>query len=309
MMRALILPALVLPVLIPSGPAHAQQEAPASVAIEKVTVNGTRDRQVIDSFIKNLAEPAHLSGKVTRWEDGVCPITVGLRPGAAMFVSDRLKAVAKDVAAPVGRPGCTPNIEIVFTTAPQVLMDNVRKERPQLLGFAYTTGQMDKLAKVTRPIQAWYTTQTRDLRGHPTIDVARHSGPGLAISCPPTTCYYPDANAAAVTGEKLGDGTRSDFYHVIVAADPAKLIDYPIGAIADAIALMALSHVALPDACQPLASILNLLVPGCTQIADSLSVNDLAFLNGLYHNMNPARAPSFQRDQIASRIAADMQGR
>ncbi|MCP5411858.1 MAG: hypothetical protein H6924_06950 [Alphaproteobacteria bacterium] len=301
---------LLLALTLLAGSARAQDAArDAAKDVESVTVNGTRDRQVIDTFVKNLAAPAHLSGKITRWEDGVCPITVGLRSEATRFVSDRLKAVAKEVGAPVGRPGCTPNIEIVFTTDPQGLMNTVRKERPQLLGFAYTTHQMDELAKVTRPIQAWYTTQTRDLHGHPTIDLAHHSGPGIEISCPPMICYYPDANAVAVTGEKLGDGTRSDFYHVIVAADPTKLVDYSIGSIADAVVLLALSHVAAPDACQPLASIINLTVPGCSQVADELSANDLAFLRGLYSRMRPARAPSFQRDQIASQIQIDTAGR
>ena len=242
----------------------------------------------------------------------MCPITVGLRPTATKFISDRLRQVAADVGAPTGRPDCTPNIEIVFTTTPQALMDTVRKERPQLLGFAYTGGQMDALAKVTHSIQAWYTTQTRDLRGNVTMDVGRHSGPGIEVPC---NCdagimlQLPDANAVSVTGSRLGDGTRSDFYHVIVVADPTKLSDYSIGAIADAVALLALSHVDAPESCQPLASIANLLVPGCTQVPDGLSANDLAFLRGLYGRMNPARAPSVQQGQIASQIERDTAGR
>ena len=300
-----------------AAPAWAQDaasDAARDVAkdVESVTVNGTRDRQVIDKFVKSLAAPAHLSGKITRWEDGVCPITVGLRPEATKFVSDRLRDVAREAGAPLGRPDCTPNIEIVFTTDPQGLMNTVRKERPQLLGFAYNTRQMDELAKVTRPIQAWYTTQTRDLRGNRTIDLGRHSGPGIVVPCGPPgepPCTLPDANEVAVTGERLGDGTRSDFYHVIVAADPTKLVDYSIGSIADAVTLLALSHVAAPDACQPLASIINLTVPGCSQVADELSANVLAFLRGLYSRMKPARAPSFQRDQIASQIEIETAGR
>jgi hypothetical protein len=286
-------------------PAQAQE-----TAVESVTVSGTRERQVIDTFVKSLAAPAPLNGKITRWEDGVCPITVGLRPSATKFVSDRLRAVARDVGAPLGREGCTPNIEIVFTTDPQGLMNTVRKVRPQLLGFAYTSEQMDKLARVTRPIQAWYTTQTRDLRGNRTIDTARHSGPGIEIACAPgVTCYYPDANEMAVTGEKLGDGTRSDFYHVIVAADPTKLIDHPIGVIADYIALVVLSHVVLPDVCQPLPSIANLGVASCAEVPDGLSANDLAFLRGLYGKMNPGRVASTQQGQIASQMETETAGR
>lgn len=304
-LKALV-PLLALCAALPAGAQDATKD------VESVTVSGTRQRQVIDTFVNSLAAPARLSGKITRWEDGVCPITVGLRPAATKFISDRLKVVAAEAGAPVGRPDCTPNIEIVFTTKPQALMDTVRKERPQLLGFAYTSGQMDALAKVTHSIQAWYTTETRDLRGNVTMDLGRHSGPGIEVPCncdAGTMLQLPDANAVSVTGSRLGDGTRSDFYHVIVAADPTKLTDYSIGAIADAVALLALSHVDAPESCQPLASIANLLVPGCAQVPDGLTDNDTAFLRGLYGRMNPARASSFQRDQIASKIEQDATGR
>jgi hypothetical protein len=294
-------PRALLLFLLTVLPAHAQE-----AAVESVTISGTRERQVIDTFVKGLAAPAPLSGKITRWEDGVCPVTVGLRPSATEFVSGRLRAVARDVGAPVGRQGCVPNIEIVFTTDPQGLMDNVRKVRPQLLGFAYTARQMDELAKVTRPVQAWYTTQTRDLRGNVNIDTAHRSGPGVEI---PGGFTLADATEAAVTGSRLGDGTRSDFYHVIVAADPARLADHPIGAIADYVALVALSHVAVPDGCQPLPSIANLGVAGCTEVPDGLSANDMAFLRGLYGKMNPARVASTQQGQIASQMEEETAGR
>src|SRR5690242_11684469 len=101
-------PRSLLLLLLTVLPARAQDAA----SVESVTVTGTRERQVIDTFVKSLAAPAPLSGKITRWEDGVCPITVGLRPAATKFVSDRLRAVARDVGAPVGRDGCTPNVEI-----------------------------------------------------------------------------------------------------------------------------------------------------------------------------------------------------
>ena len=41
----------------------------------------------------------------------------------------------------------------------------------------------NQLATVTRPIQAWYTTQTRDLRGMSRIDSALRQGEGVAMPC------------------------------------------------------------------------------------------------------------------------------
>ncbi|HEV2224670.1 MAG TPA: hypothetical protein VGR84_16890 [Candidatus Acidoferrales bacterium] len=68
------------------------------------------------------------------------------------------------MGAPVSdMKSCTPNIEIVFTTAPQVLLDGIRKDDPDYLGYATTSDQRDALATVSRPVQAWYTTETIDL--------------------------------------------------------------------------------------------------------------------------------------------------
>jgi hypothetical protein len=280
----------------------AAARAQDAASVESVTVTGTRTHEAARDLVKSLAAPAPVSGKLTRWQDGVCPVTVGLRQQAVKFLDDRLRAVAAQVGAPVNADAaCTPNIEIVFTTTPQELLDNVRKERPQLLGYAGNQARVDALAVVHRPIQAWYTTQTRDLYGSKVIDMAHHKGvpqPGLP----------PDAVAFASTGWRFGNGQTSDFYHVVIAADPTRLTDYPIGQLADYIALLALSHVDTPDKCQPLSSISNLLVPGCANVPDGLSAGDLAYLNGLYRRMNGGINASLQRSAIASAIEQGLQG-
>jgi hypothetical protein len=264
--------------------------------VESVTVTGERAHEAASKLVKRLATPAPVSGKISRWRDGICPVTVGLRPEAVTYINDRLRAVAADVGAPVNAKAvCTPNIEIVFTTTPQALMNTVRRERPQLLGFAQTTRQMDDLARVVRAIQAWYTTQTRDIDGDTVINMAHRKRP-------PQQGVPPDAIMVKTTGSRLGNGLTSDFYHVVIAADPTRLADYPIGQVADYITLLALSHVDTPDTCQALSSIVNLLVPGCASIPDGLSAADLAYLNGLYRRMKNGLNAGLQRSAITRSI-------
>jgi hypothetical protein len=285
---------MALPLLLASAPVSRAQ--PDGKSVESVTVTGERAHEAARELAKSLATPARVTGKITRWRDGICPITVGLRPEAVKFIDDRLLTVAAQVGAPVNaRPDCVPNIEIVFTTAPQALMGNVRKERPQLLGYADNRSQAAALAKVTRPIQAWYTTQTRDINGDTVIDMAHRKRP-------PQSGVPPDAIMVASTGSRLGDGLTSDFYHVVIAADPTRLVDYPIGQIADTIVLLALSHVDAPDVCQSLSSIINLLVPGCANVPEGLSANDLAYLDGLYRRMNGGLNVGLQRGALARAI-------
>jgi hypothetical protein len=295
---------LVMPLLLAALPAGSSLSQPEqkSETTESVIVTGARAQRIIQNYVRGLAAPARVSGKITRWRDGICPITVGLRPQAVKFLNARLRAVAAKAGAPVNdKPDCVPNIEIVFTTDPQGLMNTVRKERPQLLGYADNQAQIAALATFIGPVQAWYTTQTRDINGETVIDMAHHKGM-------PQNGVPPDAIVMKSTGLRLGDGLTSDFYHVVVAADPTKLTDYPMGQIADYIALLALSHVDKPNDCQPLASILNLLAPGCKSVPDGLSTADMAYLNGLYRRMNGGLNAGLQRGQIARQIEEDASG-
>jgi hypothetical protein len=286
------------------------QPAPST---ESVTVTGARSRQVLQHFVETFAAPTRLTGKLARWEDGVCPVTVGLKPGFASFVSRRVAAIATQVGARVAGAGCKPNIEIVFTTAPQGLLDNVRKKQPDYLGYADNSAQLDALARVMRPIQAWYTTATRDLRGNTHVDGSKVAGAGTPVEIPCENCpngkmVFYDISAGTVTGSRLGDGMRSSLYHVIIVANPPKLPDHEIGALADYISLLALSQVSGLDGCQALPSIADMLAPGCEKERRSLTAGDLGYLRGLY-SMGPGRNLRGQEDAIAFAMQRQLDGR
>jgi hypothetical protein len=285
--------------------------AAAQPATESVTVTGTRSRQVIEKFIESFAAPTRMTGKLARWQDGVCPIAVGLKPDFTKFIAQRVRDVAAKAAAPVAGASCKPNIEIVFTTTPQALVDNVRKQNEAYLGYADSKDALDALAKVTRPIQAWYLTATVDLRGNVLVDSAKT--PPTAITLPdiyhnpPFITVYTKQGAMSVTGTRLGDGLRSGFYHVIIVADPTKLVGYEMGAVADYVSMLALTQLSSLDACQALPSIVNLLAGGCAQKPEGLTENDAAYLRGLYH-MGPGRNLRNQEDEVAYQMDQAFQG-
>jgi len=282
--------------------------AAAAQPTENVTVTGTRERQVLEKFVQGFAAPARITGKLARWEDGVCPIVVGLKPQFTTFIAGRVKQVAATVGAPVnGNAGCRPNLQIVFTSAPQALLDNVRQKQEPFLGYADSREQRIALATVKHPIQAWYTTATKDLRGNVQIDSARTAGKGMEITyaCMPPqegmcTLHLSNAHGASVTGNRLGDGLRTGFYHVIVVAEPAKLLDHEMGTLADYIAMVALAQIPQPETCQPLPSIVNLLARDCAPVT-ALTGNDLAYLRGLY-KMSPSLTLGVQESEIAYRM-------
>ncbi len=283
-----------------------------SAPLESVVVSATRPSEaVINSFIFSRAAPTRVTGKLARWKKGICPQTVGLGDRFAKYVTDRIRQVAAAVGAPVdGDAACKPNIEVVFTTTPQELLDNIRKGEPVFLGYHDNGGQADEMAKVTHPMQSWYTTATDDMRGRPEVDsgtsggttiemqpIAIAGGGGIPNPVGTITVTLPHASAQTVTGSRLGDGLSSELYNVLIVAEPAKLMSYEIGALADYAAMLALAQPSSLDSCEALPSISNLLVKDCATATAHLTDGDLAYLSSLY-KMGTADTLAMQRDTI-----------
>jgi len=294
-----------------NGPVAAQETQPAAPQ-ENITVTGIKDvEKAVADFVGAMAVPTRVADKLARWQDGVCPITAGLRPEAVKLVTRHVKDVAAQVGAPVNdREDCKPNIEIVFTATPQALLDTIFIKYPYLLGYHDNSAEATQLAAVTHPIQSWYATATKDVRGQSQLDGTKTSGVRMVLELPQggvggpaggaTPMFemnMPGARVTNVTGGRLGDGTSSEFNHVVVVAEPAKLLDYELGTLADYIAMLALSQTPAPDHCQELPTILNLLVPGCASPPKSLTGVDLAYLQALY-KMTPTANFRGQRNEI-----------
>lgn len=283
----------------------AQADAKPARPVENVTITGARSRQAIEGFVQSLATPTHASNKVARWEDPICPTTVGLKKQFASFITQRVKEIAGKVGAPVNaNDGCAPNIAIVFTTAPQALLENIRRNQAGYLGYYDNSTQLDALAQIKQPIQSWYTTGTKDLEGKVDIDSGKTLGAGLEVYLPcldqpggVCLVHLPNAHAASVTGSRLGDGLRAGLYNVIIVADPTKLIDFEMGTLSDYIAMLSLAQVNTSDTCQSLSSIVNLMANDCTSKPLALTDNDLGYLRALY-KMSPDRSLQVQRDEM-----------
>ena len=290
----------------------------AAQPVENVTVTGTKSREVMDQYIQNFAAPTRMAGKLARWREGVCPQVVGLKPDYVGFIEKRIRDVAAQVGAPVGAANCRSNIQVVFTTAPQALLDDVRAHQPEYLGYADTVTAREKLALVTRPLQAWYSTATRDLDGN--IEVDGRKTLGTTMEWPPVQpggdmhvsgmapIELSQARITKSTGGRLRDGISSELNHVIVVAEPGKLLDHEIGELADYIAMLSLAQIGSLDVCQPLPSIVNMLAKDCGHPAQALTDNDLAYLKGLY-KMSPDGSARSQAGQISYQMQQSLTGK
>ena len=116
------------------------------------------------------------------------------------------------------------------------------------------------------------------------------------------------ARVVKVTGGRLRDGVTSELSHVIIAAEPGKLLDHEIGALADYIAMLSLTQLASLDVCPPLPSIVNMLARDCAHPAIALTDNDVAYLRGLY-KMSPDMSARTQAGQISYQMQQSLEGK
>ena len=288
----------------------------AETPTENVTVTGSRN--AYHEFAKAFVVPSRASGKIARWEHGICPVVVGQNPHVTTFIAQHLKFVAQAAGAPVNNDAsCRPNIDIVFTTTPQALLDTVSKNDQEYLGYFQSVAEKTSLATVTRPIQAWYATETTDYKGRRRLDTGRTIVSGTTVG---NAYGLPDNSSGSVfgsdqlsntnigaltdmapffawTGNHLNDGAHTGFIHVLIVIDSTKLAGQEMLPLADYIAMLALAQINGPDACQDLPSIANRMTRGCGHSADSLTLYDLAFLQGVYR-MTAGRTTVLQRSEI-----------
>jgi hypothetical protein len=266
----------------------------AGILLAAPALAQTASDGAIGNFVDNHSSLTRL-GKIARWEEGVCPTVTGLPANFSKFIVKRVRDVAAAAGAPVNADeGCKANIDIVFTTKPQGLLDSIRAKDPFLLGYFDNTSQADEMSKVSRSIQGWHATQTVDARGHALVDSRNNvSGGSTAQS----------SNAQNSFGNRLGDGLHSSYFHAIIVADPNKLGDYEIGTLGDHIAMLALAQPASDETCGDLPSILDMTSAKCRkdQPAKTLTSADTGFLKGLYQ-ADPGASQRAQKDGIAFRV-------
>lgn len=305
MKKVIGLLALLTPVLVFTATAQ-EASPPAGPAVENVIVTAPRQRpeKALDNFIIAHAAPSPALGKISRWHVGICPLTLGLSAKLNRYVTERIVRVAMTAGARLdSREPCRPNILVIATPQPQELLDFVRTKRPALLGFHYKA-RAAKLATMTLPIQAWYGTATEDFRGFLSADL-----PSMSYDMGSMAGDIFDGGIH-VSGDRMGDGLKSQFTTAVIVVDTNKIAGQEIGPLSDYIAMLALSQGQYYDTCQDIPTITNLMAPNCASAEmkpGAITDIDVTYLRGLYR-MNPNLHYRGQRGSIAFQMKKTLGG-
>jgi hypothetical protein len=237
-----------------------------------------------------------------RFHDPICVKVVGLPDEFAGFVEKRVLDVARQVKAPIDpKSNCTPNVNVIFSAQPQAQLDDIAKHRDVLFGFHFMA-ETKKITTFSRPVQAWYLTRTEDTTGNKVLELY---DPMPCITSSPLAPPC-DVKAPAIIGKagsRLGVDLSSELVHALIIADANKVAGEKIDAVADYIAVLALSRWQGLERCSGLPTILNLMADGCDaeDRPEAATPEDLALLVGLYQ-VNAREAGSQQRAEIAEAV-------
>jgi hypothetical protein len=295
-----------LPSIMPAVTAGA---ATANPDVTVVTPTPPTERELagdsLYQFIMHHATVRYVSTSTShnlaRWRGGkqsICPLAAGLTPDDNALVAARLRALATYVGAPVESDlQCKANVQILFTDHPEQSLDAVTEWATGAFGIRYSGGMKDLLAyRPDHAIQGFYITT----RGGSVVLNTDAALVGLTV-LPLWPRISQQYLGAGRLGTRLGGdpGSGIGIGVVILVVDTTKVAGYPIGTLADALAMLTLSVAQTPDHCDPLPSILDMMSSSCGTRArpTAMTASDLAFLKALYY-LNTGLGPSLSRAAI-----------
>lgn len=279
--------------------------APAAVAAEPaqnetIVVVGEDEeqrRRELKDFVRELGV-ANGERTVARWVDPVCPTVTGLEPAHAAIVEARVRAIAREVGARVGKKRCEPNIVIAFSGDGGALARAIRSKAPARLSEVPVTNR-SSLFEGRAPIRWWYSTESRDSSG---IAASSILPPWTAGNSAAGGSVLPMNDDSSVLNHYnpslVSTRTMRALQAATVLVDANLAEGQTLSSIADYVALVALAEIQL-DA-RPANSVLSLF--SSPDGPRRMSSRDQAFLDALYRLPLDRRARQ-QRARLVNDMA------
>lgn len=284
------------PVLGAAGAAADPEPVPpAADDVESITITGQRPsvvRRLMLDFVMEIGDPegGGMGRGYARWRESVCVGVHNLSDTTvAQYLADRISSIAAELGLEPGEPGCTPNLNVIFSTDGRAMAARLAEESPMTFrpygGEGGTTQGLDALEAFKssdEPIRWWQVTMIVDELGYAAIDTSSGMyGPPLVRSPGPSLIK------AAVSDAIWGS-------YVIV--DAARLKGAQLPQLADYLAMVSLAQID-PNALPSSDSILNLFT--ASSPASGLTDMDRAYLHALY-SIDTMTIPRMQRGMLAN---------
>lgn len=282
----------MLAAVLVAGSVPQDARAPDPVTeLAPVTVDGRTLSEQARTFVEVVGR-APGGRMLARWNSPVCIGVVNLEAAYAQAILDRIGLIAEAVGAESEAPGCSPDVTVIFgdtatvtRLVDQAVADQPGYFRPTDLGTNLDRTALTRFVESEAPVRWW----------HVSLPVMADTGvPAIQLPGdeePPTVVVS--------SFSRVRSTTRDDLIHAVIVVDLQKVDGYPLGALADYVAMLALAQIQPDVDIGGADSILGLFdaPPGSIR---GMSPTDVAYLVGLYETPQNAVSNWSQERQIAN---------
>jgi hypothetical protein len=248
----------------------------AESATGTVTIEAGRERELkrqINRFVSSTVF-TYLNDSLERWNRPVCPLVAGLSREQGEFVLARVSQIARDSHAPVGPEHCKPNLYVVVTDNPDLLLEKWSKRDRRMFNTCNGMGYVKEFLHSRQPVRVYYNA--RFSSGGGDRDPSALEVTGLRLDFPLSGCA-----SSGAAGTRLSFGAVQDLTSVIVVVDSQHTTNLNMGQLADYVALVGLAQIRL-DADTGTAPTILSLFRETDPRPQGLSLWDQSFLQSLY---------------------------
>ena len=270
----------------------------APAQLDRITIEAAQKRQAlrhrVDRFVDSVvAQPR--GEALYRWSEPVCPLVAGLTRAEGEFVLARISQAAADAGAPLDGTVCRPNLYVVATDSPDLLLERWWARDRRMYAYEHIGIEaVESFIHSQRPVRVWYNTILSCGSG-------ALPGPGLSavlgVDLPdlaPPACTLANSR---LTHSSIGTSIES----AIVIIDERQMKDVTLEQLADYVALAGLTDLRLDADAIPESSILQLF--GGASAPPGLSAWDRALLYSVYNsNQWDTLQPAQMRLTMAQRL-------
>lgn len=255
-----------------------------------IVVQGTRDpRRRAQDYIDKLLPPM-FDAQIGRFEDPLCPATVGLPHKLKAEVLGRIWQVANAADIPISAAKCTPNLLIIVVDDKKALIEGMRRKKDSYL-YGLGSDRVKQLENAAQPVASWQITDVIGADGMP----LRFDGDGfprLFTTVPPS---------------RVVETTRRRILAGIIVLEQRGLVDVTTRQLADYAVMRLLTPIETKERPAPDLSVLSLFSDGVLpkDAPQSLTWWDLAFLKALFATPSNEVA-DVQRHEIRQKMLEEI---
>jgi hypothetical protein len=278
----------VLATLAPAT-APATALAPSPSTDQVIVVEGINPGRSANTYLDNILPPT-FEGQIGRFEDPLCPATVGLPDNLSDEVLRRLRQVAAVARIPVEAGKCKANLVIIVVDDKKALIEGMREKKDSYL-YGIGLERVKRLANARGPVAAWQITDVIGADGMP----LRTDGDGFArlfTTVPPS---------------RVVQTTRKRIIGGVVVIEQRGLFDVTTRQLADYALVRLLAPMEEKERTPPNLSVLSLFNDGVRPeyAPQSLTWWDLAYLKALADTRSDIVADT-QRHEIRDKMLGEM---